>query len=86
MKKVTRIFTVLLITASLGFMQPAIAQTGDGGATTTRTAGDDDDDDDGDSGKIGLAGLLGLLGLLGLKRKDRDDDRHRSTTGGTMNR
>jgi hypothetical protein len=25
------------------------------------------------------------LGLLGLKRRDRDDDRHR-TTGGTVNR
>ena len=74
MKKVTNVFAVLLITATLGLSTPAVAQDNDNNRTaTTRTA---DDDDDGDSGKWGLAGLLGLLGLLGLKRRD-DDKNHK---------
>jgi MYXO-CTERM domain-containing protein len=85
MKKVTKVFAALSLCAILGLSTPVIAQNdNDRDRTETRTAGDDDDDD-GDEGKWGLAGLLGLLGLLGLKRRDRDNDRHR-TTGGTVNR
>lgn len=75
MKKISNVFAVLLITATLGFSTPVIAQDNDRDRTeSTRTAGDDDEDD-GDSGKWGLAGLLGLLGLLGLKRRDDDNNR-----------
>ncbi|GAA4335600.1 WGxxGxxG family protein [Flaviaesturariibacter amylovorans] len=70
MKKVTRSFAVLALSAGLFFTAPAMAQTTENTTTTTTAANDDRDDDDDDSGKIGLAGLLGLLGLLGLKRRD----------------
>ncbi|RYZ00854.1 MAG: hypothetical protein EOO11_00095 [Chitinophagaceae bacterium] len=82
MKKVTRSFAVLALSAGLFFSGPVMAQTTENSTTTTTTAANDDRDDDDDSGKIGLAGLLGLLGLLGLKR--RDNDRVHTTT--TTNR
>ena len=78
MKKVKKLFSVLVLTAALACVHPAnvVAQSTDNPATS-RTADDDDDDD---SGKIGLVGLLGLLGLLGLKRRDRDDNKKYTTT------
>lgn len=74
MKKISNVFAVLLITATLGLSTPVVAQDNDRDRTETTRVGDDDDDD-GDGGRWGLAGLLGLLGLLGLKR--RDDDKNR---------
>jgi MYXO-CTERM domain-containing protein len=75
MKKVTKIFTAFLISASLAIASPAVAQGTTDNTTTTTTA--DTDRDDSDGGKWGLAGLLGLLGLLGLKRRD---DNNNNTT------
>ena len=69
----------LLTTSAAG-----IAQT-----TTTDPALDTmpvEREDDGDDGKWGWLGLLGLAGLLGLKKRDHDDHRHTTTTGGTSNR
>lgn len=77
MKKVTRIFSAMVLTMFLSFSYPTMAQN-DNTAGTTQTT-DDDDDDDGDEGKWGLAGLLGLLGLIGLKKKDDDRDRRTTT-------
>jgi hypothetical protein len=77
MKKLFRVFSIVLICAALGINNPVVAQNSDPNTTTTSTNNDDD------TGKWGLAGLLGLLGLIGLKKKD-DDYRNRSTT--TTNR
>lgn len=81
MKQVTRFLGALLLTGFLAFTSPVIAQTTTDNTTTVTRADDDDDldDDDGDGGRWGLLGLLGLLGLMGLKRRDRDDDRTRTT-------
>ena len=75
MKKVSKVFAVLFITASLGLTTPAMAQGTTDNTTTTTVS--DKDDNDGDGGRWGLAGLLGLLGLLGLKRRDDDKNRTR---------
>ena len=72
MKKITKIFAALLVTATLSLSMPIMAQGTTDNTTTTTTAGDDDD---GDGGRWGLAGLLGLLGLLGLKRRDDNHNR-----------
>ncbi len=78
MKKMKKIFGVLLFSAFLGITTPAVAQTPETGTTQTT-----DDDDDDDNGGWGLLGLLGLAGLLGLRRRDDNrltDDRTRTTT------
>lgn len=62
---------------------PALAQDNATGMDTTTTTIVPADDNDDDGGKWGLLGLLGLAGLLGLKRRDRDDDHRRTTTGTT---
>lgn len=77
MKKVTKIFSAVLIAVSLTTAIPAIAQ-GTTDNTTTTTRNTDTDADDSDGGKWGLAGLLGLLGLLGLKRRDDNHSARRS--------
>jgi hypothetical protein len=76
MKKVSTIFSVLLISGALGFAQPANAQEDTRRTeTTTRSTDrevtrDEDDreargeDKDRDYGWIGLLGLAGLAGLL----------------------
>jgi hypothetical protein len=76
MKKLFRVFSIVLICATLGITNPVVAQNSDPNTTTAST------NNDNDTGKWGLAGLLGLLGLIGLKKKD--DYRTGSTT--TTNR
>ncbi len=81
MKKITRTFSLLALSAMLFIGEPTKAQSTDNTTTTTATTKDNDGDHDNDTGKWGLAGLLGLLGLLGLRKKD--DDRHRTTNTNT---
>ena len=75
MKKLFNLLGVALISSTLFWTMPAMAQSVGNPAVTEETIMDDDDDD---SGKWGWLGLLGLLGLYGLKR--RDDDRRTSGT------
>ena len=75
MKRVTKTFGLLVLSALLTVSQPTMAQSTDNTSSTTSTTTDNDGNND--TGKWGLAGLLGLLGLLGLRK--RDDDRHGTT-------
>jgi MYXO-CTERM domain-containing protein len=75
MKRINKFIAVLAVSAFLGFTTPVLAQQT--GTTTTTEIDRDADDDDND--EWGLLGLLGLAGLLGLKRRDKVEDRHRTT-------
>lgn len=75
MKTLTKIFGIVILSSTLLFTMPVMAQNAGNDATTTTGTTHDNEHDD--SGKWGLLGLLGLAGLLGLRRKD--DDRNRTT-------
>lgn len=77
MKRITSFTAVLAVSAFLAFTSPVLAQQ-TGTTTTTEIDRETDADDDGDD-EWGLLGLLGLAGLLGLKRRDRVEDRQRTT-------
>ena len=80
MKRFKTIFGVIVITSSIFFTSPVVAQTGTNSTTTSHTTEDDRDD----HGKWGLLGLLGLAGLLGLRKKD--DARYSTTDTSVRNK
>ena len=80
MKKITTLFSALLLAASLVTTTPVLAQRDKNDNSSASSRSKDNNDNDNDSGKWGLLGLAGLLGLLGLKRNDDRDRVYRTET------
>ena len=79
-KTLAAVAAVLLIASGT----PAVAQNM--GTTTGDPYATEEPREERDHFPWGLLGLLGLAGLLGMKRRDRDDDHRRTTTGTGTNR